>query len=172
VENRRPWRPEFGPEGRQFVPGNSFFYFVVSSEAAMGGVGAQRPVWHAIDPKKTGALCARARTRGQNPLVDHIRRQQKKGGRLNLFPRKLISTYAFLGSNIPYIPTFNHSGVSIWVLRRSSLLCAKVLLPNNSSYHPTGENLASFSSARFFVMTAYHGVVNVSESARKKETKK
>ncbi len=35
----------------------------------MGGVGAQRPVWHANDPKKTGARSARARTRGQNPLV-------------------------------------------------------------------------------------------------------
>ncbi len=44
-------------------------YFGVSSEAAMGGVGAQRPVWHANDPKKTGARSARARTRGQNPLV-------------------------------------------------------------------------------------------------------
>ncbi len=38
----------------------------------MGGVGAQRPVWHANDPKKTGALNARARTRGQNPLVIEI----------------------------------------------------------------------------------------------------
>jgi hypothetical protein len=38
----------------------------------MGGVGAQRPVWHANDPKKTGARIARARTRGQNPLVLNI----------------------------------------------------------------------------------------------------
>ncbi len=34
-----------------------------------GGVGAQRPVWHGNAPKKTGARSARARTRGQNPLV-------------------------------------------------------------------------------------------------------
>jgi len=40
-----------------------------SSEAAMGGGGAQRPVWHVNKPKKTGARSARARTRGQNPLV-------------------------------------------------------------------------------------------------------
>jgi hypothetical protein len=34
------------------------------------GGGAQRPVWHVNEPKKTGARSARARTRGQNPLVD------------------------------------------------------------------------------------------------------
>jgi hypothetical protein len=33
------------------------------------GVGAQRPVWHGNAPKTTGARSARARTRGQNPLV-------------------------------------------------------------------------------------------------------
>ena len=42
-----------------------------SSEAAMGG-GAQRPVLCVNDHKKTGARSARARTRGQNPLVYHI----------------------------------------------------------------------------------------------------
>ena len=42
-----------------------------SSEAAMGGgeVGAQRPVLRSNELKKTGARSARARTRGQNPLV-------------------------------------------------------------------------------------------------------
>ncbi len=34
-----------------------------------GGGGAQRPVWRGNVPKKTGARSARARTRGQNPLV-------------------------------------------------------------------------------------------------------
>ncbi len=34
-----------------------------------GGGGAQRPVWRGNEPKKTGARSARARTRGQNPLV-------------------------------------------------------------------------------------------------------
>jgi hypothetical protein len=38
----------------------------------MGGGGAQRPVWHVIKPKKTGARGARARTRGQTPLVVYI----------------------------------------------------------------------------------------------------
>ncbi len=38
-----------------------------SSEAAMGA--AQRPVWRGKEPKNTGARSARARTRGQNPLV-------------------------------------------------------------------------------------------------------
>ncbi len=65
-------------EGRHFVSGNSLFlYFWGSSEAAMGGGGAQRPVWRAYGPKKTGARSARARsararTRGQNPLVLYI----------------------------------------------------------------------------------------------------
>ena len=43
-----------------------------SSEAAMDGGGAQRPVWGGNELKKTGARSARARTRGQNPLVYHI----------------------------------------------------------------------------------------------------
>ncbi len=34
-----------------------------------GGGGAQRPVWGGNELKKTGARSARARTRGQNPLV-------------------------------------------------------------------------------------------------------
>ncbi len=38
----------------------------------MGG-GAQRLVWRVnVEPKKSGARCARARTRGQNPLVSNI----------------------------------------------------------------------------------------------------
>jgi hypothetical protein len=37
----------------------------------MGGWGAQRPVGHGNESKKTGARSARARTRGQNPLVLH-----------------------------------------------------------------------------------------------------
>jgi hypothetical protein len=67
----RPWRPEFGPEGMHFVSGNSrfFFYFWGSSEAAMDGGGAQRPVGRGNRPNKTSARSARARTRGQNPLV-------------------------------------------------------------------------------------------------------
>ncbi len=34
-----------------------------------GWRGAQRPVWRGNAPKKTGARSARARKRGQNPLV-------------------------------------------------------------------------------------------------------
>ncbi len=44
-----------------------FFFGGGSSEAAIGG--AQRPVYHVTEPKKTGERSARARTRGQNPLV-------------------------------------------------------------------------------------------------------
>ncbi len=67
---RAPGGPSLGPEGKHFVSGNSLFFLGGSSEAAMGG-GAQRPVGRGNEPKKTGAHSARARTRGQNPLVIH-----------------------------------------------------------------------------------------------------
>jgi hypothetical protein len=37
-----------------------------------GGGGAQRPVWYGNELIKTGARSARARTRGQNTLVNWI----------------------------------------------------------------------------------------------------
>jgi hypothetical protein len=37
-----------------------------------GRGGAQRPVGRGNEPKKTGVRSARARTRGQNTLVNHI----------------------------------------------------------------------------------------------------
>ncbi len=75
VEKYGPWRPEFGPEGRHFVSGNSLFlYFWGSSEAARG---AQRPFWYGKKTNKTGARSARARTRGQNPLVIIEENKQK-----------------------------------------------------------------------------------------------
>jgi hypothetical protein len=42
----RPWRPEFGSEGKHlFLEIDDFYFlFLGSSEAAMGGGGAQRPV--------------------------------------------------------------------------------------------------------------------------------
>jgi hypothetical protein len=52
---------------------NIFFIFggVVKLQWPGWGGGAQRPVWHVTEPKKTAARSARARTRGQNPLVDN-----------------------------------------------------------------------------------------------------
>ncbi len=38
-----------------------------------GGRGARRPVWGGSEFKKTGARSARARTRGQNPLVLYMK---------------------------------------------------------------------------------------------------
>jgi hypothetical protein len=65
----RPRRPEFGAEENHFVSG-IFLYFGGCSEATKGRVGgAQRTVFRVNEPKKTGARSARARTRGQNPLV-------------------------------------------------------------------------------------------------------
>jgi hypothetical protein len=40
-----------------------FFYLGGCSEAAMGGGGAQRPVWRVNEPKKTGARSAGAHAR-------------------------------------------------------------------------------------------------------------
>ncbi len=54
---------------------NSKFTFLADEyEAAKLGWagGAERPNWRGNEPKKTGARSARARTRGQNPLVLHI----------------------------------------------------------------------------------------------------
>ncbi len=54
-----------GPSSTDLIGGQ-----IRNSEAAMGGEGgAQRPVWRGNELKKTGARSARARTRGQNPLV-------------------------------------------------------------------------------------------------------
>ncbi len=69
----------YAPDGprlglkKAFVFGNSKFIFLADEyEAAkLRWVrGAQRPVWRSNEPKKTGARSARARTRGQNPLVN------------------------------------------------------------------------------------------------------
>jgi hypothetical protein len=56
----RPWRPEFGREGK-------FLGVKKKSEAAMGGGARSAPVLHVKEPKKTGARSAR--TGGQDPLV-------------------------------------------------------------------------------------------------------
>ena len=49
-----------------------FLFLGDEQEAGWWGGGAQRPVWRGHKPKKTGARSARARTRGQNPLVSYI----------------------------------------------------------------------------------------------------
>jgi hypothetical protein len=58
-------RPEFG---RLFL---LLGYEYEAAKLRWAG-GAQRPVLPGNVPKKTGARSARARTRGQNPLVNHI----------------------------------------------------------------------------------------------------
>jgi hypothetical protein len=68
----RPWRPEFGPEGKHFVSGNRLFLFLKNKKQRScdgRGGGAQRPFFRVNEPRKTGARSARARTRGQNTLV-------------------------------------------------------------------------------------------------------
>jgi hypothetical protein len=45
------------------------FLFWREQRSCDGRGGAQRPLGRGIEPKKTGARSARARTRGQNPLV-------------------------------------------------------------------------------------------------------
>ena len=46
-------------------------YFLFLGEQRSCDGGARTPVWRVYEPKKTGARSARARTRGQNPLVDN-----------------------------------------------------------------------------------------------------
>jgi hypothetical protein len=56
-----------------------------------GRGGAQRPVWGSNELKKTGARSARARTRGQNPLVLDKERE---------ISRKLSERYANSAGNV------------------------------------------------------------------------
>ncbi len=48
-----------------------YFLFWGEQRSCDGREGAQRPVRPGNEPKKTGARSARARTRGQNPLVEY-----------------------------------------------------------------------------------------------------
>jgi hypothetical protein len=50
------------------------YSFILGGAAKLrwAGWGAKRPDGHGNEPKKTGAGSARARTRGQNPLVLNI----------------------------------------------------------------------------------------------------
>jgi hypothetical protein len=49
------------------------YFFILGDVAKLrwAGGGAQRPVWRVNESKGTGARSARARTRGQNPLVQY-----------------------------------------------------------------------------------------------------
>ena len=49
-----------------------YFYIFGEQRSCDGRGDAQRPVGRGNEPKKTGARSARARTRGQKPLVNHI----------------------------------------------------------------------------------------------------
>ncbi len=60
------WGGGGGGQGKEF---DRFYLFLGSSEAAMGGGARSAPFCMTMSPKKTGARSARARTRGQNPLV-------------------------------------------------------------------------------------------------------
>ncbi len=65
----RPGGPSTGQKGSILFL--DYFYFILGDAAKLrwAGGGAQRPVSRVNEPKKTGARSARARTRGQNPLV-------------------------------------------------------------------------------------------------------
>jgi hypothetical protein len=60
------------------------YFFILGGAAKLQWAGgAKRPVGRGNEPKKTGARSARARTRGQNPLVinkdnDNKKRKTKK----------------------------------------------------------------------------------------------
>jgi hypothetical protein len=64
-----PGDPSLGlKEDILFLEMVNFYIFEGAAKLRWVG-GAQRPFWHFNKPKKTGAHSARARTRGQNPLV-------------------------------------------------------------------------------------------------------
>jgi hypothetical protein len=92
----------FGPEGRHFVSGNTFiFIFWGEQRSCDGWWGAQRPVGRGNAPKKTGARSARARTRGQNPLVYNI--VTIKAGSTEIS----IATTTVMGTDIQYSHHYN-----------------------------------------------------------------
>jgi hypothetical protein len=64
-----PGDPSLGlKEDILFLEIVNFYIFEGAAKLRWVG-GAQRPVGHVNEPNKTGARSARARTRGQNPLV-------------------------------------------------------------------------------------------------------
>jgi hypothetical protein len=73
------WTPQYYRKDQRSCDGGEgggtefdrFYLFLGSSKAAMGGGGAQHPVGRGNESKKTRARSARARTRGQNPLVNN-----------------------------------------------------------------------------------------------------
>ncbi len=67
MERYTPLAPELGSEGKHFVSENSLFFIFGGAAKLRGGRAAA--IWGFNEPKKTGARSARARTRGQNPLV-------------------------------------------------------------------------------------------------------
>jgi hypothetical protein len=69
------WIEKSLSRGRPEFDSFFFIYFQGSNKkqrSCDGRGGAQRPIWLGNEPKKTGARSARARTRGQNPLVFQI----------------------------------------------------------------------------------------------------
>ncbi len=87
-----------------------------------GGVDAQRPVWHGNAPKTTGARSARARTRGQNPLVLYIVTVSEPGNFRVLLPGCPYSTVLSLYACImPCLPT--------WIVSCLTAVLCPVSLP-------------------------------------------
>jgi len=74
-KNIRPWQPEFGPEGKHFVTGNSLFFVFGGAAKLRWAGGRAAPIGRGNEPKKTGARSARARTRGQKPtsMIDFLK---------------------------------------------------------------------------------------------------
>ncbi len=71
-KNIRPWRPEFGPDGKHFVTGNSLFFVFGGAAKLRWAVGRAAPVGRGNELKKTGARSTRARTRSQKPTSMYI----------------------------------------------------------------------------------------------------
>ncbi len=68
-----------------------FFWGGAQRSCEGRGVGAQRPVWGGNELKKTSARSARARTRGQNPLVVNIVHESLDNMCIAVRPRFFLS---------------------------------------------------------------------------------
>ena len=61
-----------GLKGSIFLLEIVYFCKFLGEQRSCDGRGRTAPVWRVYEPKKTGARSARARMRGQNPLVYNV----------------------------------------------------------------------------------------------------
>ncbi len=72
-KDKRPWRPEYGPEGKHFVSGNSFIFILGGSAKLRWAGGGAAPRWAWQRPQKDGcAQCTGAHARLKPTSLSYI----------------------------------------------------------------------------------------------------